>query len=649
MGKPYQKELEQMPGLYAWAIQQNVDALSNALSALSPYSLVAIGSGGSLTSAQIASSLHQHCVGKLAKSSTPLEAAHSPTLSETAYLFLTAEGKNPDIIGAFHRIARQEPRQLILICGAIGTSLSQQARDYRYVKTIELGIPTGKDGFVATNSLLAFAILLTRAYSQANRMSLHLPLSLARLLDPVRTFSVTLRALEQTSRSALQRDHLLVLYGPTCQAAAMDMESKFSEAALGAIQLADYRNFAHGRHHWLHKRHSSTGIMAYVSDDDKALADRTLELIPRSIPIARISIPYSAFVASISGLSHELYITGIAGQLHGIDPGQPGVPRFGRQIYHLKPRKTWNENSYEGLGSVEAAAIRRKTNHDPQHLVKNGTIEFWKKHLHAYIAQLERTRFCAIVCDYDGTLCEPCQKIDPEIGKRLQGLLSRGWALGIATGRGKSVRDDLREIFQKNYWARILVGYYNAAEIAQLDDDHHPDATATPCPALVPVVRAIERDSHWSSLGELTFRQWQITLKPSNLHDPSLWESARRLAQATGTVLLQSTHSIDFVPPDVSKTNLIRRLEHDLALQGRPDCILRIGDLGRNPGNDADLLASAFGLSVDEVSSDPYTCWNLAPPGCRGVQASLNYLSAIVSRREGFSLDLKKLGLRPLR
>lgn len=505
MGKPYQKELDQLPSLYGWAVEEKVDALSEALHTTRSSSLIAIGSGGSLTSAQIVSSLHQICFCKLAKPVTPLEGTHLSMLSDSAFMFLTAEGKNPDILGAFHLVARREPRQLILVCGSVGSPLAKQARAYRFVKVIELGIPTGKDGFVATNSLLAFTVLLTRAYLKASRIPSQQPPTLSLLLHTRRSLAETLVALKQTSLSTLQREHLLVLYGPKCQGAAIDLESKFSEAALGATQLADYRKFAHGRHHWLDKRKKSTGIIAFITPDDQPLAERTLALIPRSVPTTRVLIPHANTSGSLSGLVYGLYLTGFAGELRGIDPGQPGVPRFGRQIYHLKARKTWAE-SYNGLGPVEAAAIRRKSRQDPHLLTHHGTIEFWKDQLHAFIRRLAQTRFRSMVCDYDGTLCEPGQRIETDISKRLQSLLAKGWIIGIATGRGKSVRDDLRETIDPSYWPRILVGYYNASEIAPLDDDDHPDAKSLPCPALIPVVNAIQEDPYWRNVGELTFR-----------------------------------------------------------------------------------------------------------------------------------------------
>ena len=48
-----------------------------------------------------------------------------------------------------------------------------------------------------------------------------------------------------------------------------------------------------------------------------------------------------------------------------------------------------------------------------------------------------------------------------------------------------------------------------------------------------------------------------------------------------------------------------------------------------------------MGLSVDEVSSDPSQCWNLAPPGLLGPQATVYYLDRLVGCRQGWlRLDL---------
>src|SRR5258706_14034164 len=72
----------------------------------------------------------------------------------------------------------------------------------------------------------------------------------------------------------------VVLFGGWGLPAAVDIESKFVEAALKNIQLADYRNFAHGRHHWLAKRPNETAVLALITPEEEKLARQTLDLLP---------------------------------------------------------------------------------------------------------------------------------------------------------------------------------------------------------------------------------------------------------------------------------------------------------------------------------------------------------------------------------
>ncbi len=71
--------------------------------------------------------------------------------------------------------------------------------------------------------------------------------------------------------------------------------------------------------------------------------------------------------------------------------------------------------------------------------------------------------------------------------------------------------------------------------------------------------------------------------------------------------------------------------------------MLCIGDRGCWPGNDFALLNQEFALSSDEVSGSPDTCWNIAPAGHRGVQATLGYLSALFGKDGRFRLRLPRV------
>lgn len=167
MGKPYASELEQLASTYVWAMKTGIDPLVEALTGSVSLPLLATGSGGSLTVAHLTAALHQRYAGRIAKVVTPLEIVSlTPRSMDIAVLFLSAGGRNADIIGAFQRVVVREPRRLVVMCSRRKSPLSQLAEMYRYVNLFDFNLPGGKDGFLATNSLLACSVILCRAYAQ---------------------------------------------------------------------------------------------------------------------------------------------------------------------------------------------------------------------------------------------------------------------------------------------------------------------------------------------------------------------------------------------------------------------------------------------------------------------------------------------------
>ena len=96
-----------------------------------------------------------------------------------------------------------------------------------------------------------------------------------------------------------------------------------------------------------------------------------------------------------------------------------------------------------------------------------------------------------------------------------------------------------------------------------------------------------------------------------------------------GIQVLESSHSIDVLAPGVSKRDLILACEEVAKRIGNPGVAFCIGDRGEWPGNDYDFLSTPYSVSVDTVSPDPDSCWNLSQAGHRGVQATLGYLKSL--------------------
>ncbi|MGQ0593905.1 MAG: HAD hydrolase family protein [Gammaproteobacteria bacterium] len=638
MGKPYSTELSELPRTFAWAMGSDITELRQAVRTSGLYPLLAIGSGGSLTAAHALAALHRKRTSRLAAVATPLEAVAEPLEDGVATWLISAGGRNADILGAFRTLVGREARQLCVLCGREGSNLMELARGHAHVDAIAFEPPSGKDGFLATNSLLAFVTLLSRAYKEeygeydTDGKSLH---AVESALSPG-------SELVSGWRSEIERlwcrETILVLYGADSRIGAIDLESKFTEAALVNLQIADYRNFAHGRHHWLAKRGTSSAVLALVAPGDRDPLERTLRLIPRNVPTARIFLEGCNEAVSITSLLAALHITGWAGKARGIDPGRPGVPEFGRRLYNLPFLKRRPQMAIPRVPDEDAVAIERKAGLSLARLDQRGALAQWRTALTSFRKRLTHARFVGVVLDYDGTIVDPRDRFFPPkrpVIDELSRLVEDGVYVAIATGRGASVRRDLQKTLPRSLWPRLLVGYYNGAEVAGLDDDSVPNGANGAGVALAPLALALRSQSELAEIAKQTDRPHQITIEARQpVPENRLWDVAHQvilMTRISGVTVTRSSHSIDIVTSDVSKLNVVRYMRRSMP----NGVILAIGDRGRWPGNDYELLREPFALSVDELSVDPETCWNLAPRGQRGVSATLAYLRALESAPGG--------------
>jgi len=225
------------------------------------------------------------------------------------------------------------------------------------------------------------------------------------------------------------------------------------------------------------------------------------------------------------------------------------------------------------------------------------------------------------------------------MGEALNCIVEDGFLLGIATGRGKSVRQALQAAISKNLWRRVQIGYYNGGVVAGLEDDTQPVTNCCIAPQLQNASEAL--DKFTQSQFVLSIRPQQITVEARITMDArELWSRvAQRLEEAgvNGVKVVASTRSVDVVPEGTSKLALIQALEEE-----RPNStFLCIGDRPCWPGNDAQLLSQDFSLSVDEVDGSPSSAWNLAPAGVLGAAALRFYLSRITASTDHFSIRLE--------
>ena len=640
MGKPFLSELRQLEVTYNTALSLDVTPLKSAISESLRYPLIAIGSGGSLSAAKFVCHLHQLASGQLARPATPMEVVSMleetgsrRSIINSAVICLTAGGANTDIRRAWKFLIDAEPRHLTALCARTNSPLAQVGEKYSYTRIFDFDLPSKKDGFLATNSLLAFLVIICRVFSPFIDIKPSLPPSIWHFLPNSNGMNDALEDLRKSCYHTLERDYLTVLYSEGLAAAACDFESKFTEAALSAIQMSDFRNFAHGRHHWLAKHENKSGVIAFTTDRDYAIAKKTISTIPANVPSVIFRFPGNTVTGVIGAVLTGFLLTKIAGEIRGIDPGKPGVPEFGRRLYHL------GFGARKKTSSGDKASLRRKS------YVCSASTHLLHEAHNAFCHSLNTATFTGLVLDYDGTLCGPENRfdaLDSNIVQEIVRLLQAGVPLGIATGRGKSVRKSLQEALPMALWNQITVGYYNGAECGSLSNNNAPDGAPYPCKELDNIAKALCTDESIRSISNVTVRNSQISIEPINTsYIDFLWGLVgSHLSRNPCIRMLQSSHSIDILAPGVTKRNVITIMKSSCNFGQTPE-ILCIGDQGCWPGNDTDLLSERYSLSVDNVSPDLSTCWNLAPPGFRGQQATLHYLKLMVASQGVFRFNIE--------
>jgi trehalose-6-phosphatase len=338
---------------------------------------------------------------------------------------------------------------------------------------------------------------------------------------------------------------------------------------------------------------------------------------------------------ALGALVASLQITGWAGEARGIDPGQPGVPEFGRKLYSLRPAI----GAKACFGGAEIAAIERKAFASYATLADRGQSAFWQDAYTVFDSKLREATFVGAVLDYDGTIVDARTRTLPpaeDITRALIRLIENGFVFAIATGRGKSVRTSLRDAVSEALWPRITVGYYNGLEIAPLSDDDTPNSSARPSRALAAVASRLRAQPEVALCAQQTDRARQITLEPRHaLREDHLWLLAQQAILSegvSGVHVVRSSHSIDIIDAKRAKGAVVDAMRESVG----DGAILCVGDRGRWPGNDHELLAEPFSLSVDEVSLDPATCWHLGPAGSRGPSVLLGYLERLQLRNGRF-------------
>lgn len=590
MKRSYAEELSELPATYA-----AVTAFVSGLHYPSHGPMIFVGSGGAVPIARLAAELHQRASGHPAVAMTPLEVLGSRLRPGSPLTIITASGKHPDVATVVDAARRLDYRPIQAVtCRPVVDLPPALAEDDIDV----VSVPSPLDGFLATNSSLALATALCVGYGH------ELPEVLPAFGD--RDLPVV-------------RDRVLALFGPGHGSVAADFETRMAETGLAAVQVADLRNFAHGRHVGLARSLPLTSVVVFEAAGYAQLTQRTLALLPEETDVVRVStpLPYPASVLDL--MVRSMQLVGVAGAAAGVDPGRPGVAEFGRRLYRLPIRRL--------LPSTASSVLDRKVAAAGMGL---GVRPVYEAALADWRAGIAAQEFAAVVMDYDGTCCSTKGRFAPppaEVRAGVVRLLRAGVRVGFASGRGRSLDEQLRAMVPEELWRLVHVGLYNGSVRYTLGEDF---ADQDGCDGDLAEIAHRLRD--FGIRLRVTERRSQVTVEAAEGSPVAGAEllGAVQAALARPPKLackaFASGHSADVIASEATKAAMVTWLADVTGAS-----VLAVGDQGQVGGNDFELLAATpWSLSVDACSADPSRCWNLGAGGHAGPPLLAEYMDALV-------------------
>lgn len=606
MKLPYRTELNALAETYAQARSTEIDPIRHAVDAVGGDPALFIGSGGSMVIAELAAYLHEERCRQPGRACTALEALEAPQLSRRGGLLFSSSAKHPDAKRVFEDFRRRRFAPAVLVTHRD----TQEVQEAAGLDTLVVTLPplAQGDGFLATGSILQLATLLLRAHGLENGLPSILP-GVGADEGPL-------------------RDEVLVLAPSSLRSVATDIEVRLVESGLAAVQVSDYRNFAHGRHTGFARRSERVTVIALSASNSEALATGTVGTLPDRCDVRRWHVDGSWEEALITLLHRSMRLAGTAGDRVGLDVARPRVPTFGRRLYRLSLHRRLPGRP---VGGIERKLLAAGFGDD------EAARTFYEEAASAWREQVARERFAGVVLDYDGTVCWTQQRLKlPELAvrDRLCRILDDGALIGFASGRGRSLHVDLRRWLPPEQWDRVIVGLYNGGVVLSLSDEL-PDLRE-PTAWSHAVVSAITAMPNAGRLG-LTERGAQVTVNALGVSERSTITGMvldHLMAAEVQASVAVSGHSIDVVPHTSSKLAVVRRVAERAA-----GSTLAIGDQGQVGGNDHALLAGhPATLTVDRCSADSDSCWFIGTGDRVGPALLEAHLRSLLRRRGGLAL-----------
>lgn len=641
MKSRFTEKLDGLPATLAMLGNLDTSGLERAMRVGCQRHAIAIGSGGSAVSAEF----FARCRATLSYSptfvQTPLEfVLDSSDISNYDVWIFSAGADNSDVLAVTQAVRSRRPASMNFVTrNPFGVAAQMARNEGGHVHVVT--VADDKDSYLATHSLVAtVGALLIAAHGLVgdfNRTDLLARLSdgIGRLLAPEYRNELYHKIVD------LKRlDTLIVLADPQLRAVSVLIETSIWETGICNVQNTDFRNFAHGRHTWLHYHGGRSFLLALTGRDSRETWGAIASVLSPTQQRLHFNFQDCGRLANAIGVVEGMVLVEAIGINLGVDPGKPGVSEFGRVMYE--------NGCLRSISERLSAAVRQKQSamllHDEP--AYSSILPYEAERIR--LARLGHASFGGLVLDYDGTMI--CTENrgglpDPILIEEVARLHDSGMKLGIATGRGGSAGADLRAVLDESVHRLVTIGYYNGSYITTLDVDieqHRPP----PDEGIDETIAWMEGRTDLFRIFDEPRRGVQVSVQMHDLVDPKLFplEAQECVAVRDGRVrITQSEHSFDLVVARANKLNVVRAVSDNI---NGSSAVLCIGDSGSRQGNDYALLSHPFGISVGEVCDAPDGSWSLFGSHIAGPDAVLRILRALVLSTTGeFHLDVASLTL----
>lgn len=326
-----------MRGLYhTWDIGRDasIEDLKEFTRKTADKPLYIVASGGSASVAILAAQAHELITGHMAKWITPFEFIQPNRKYEHCnVLLISASGNNTEILESYdHALEALSSTAIIgIMCTSTDNKLIDRVnktptnQQNIIVQSLDNDPIITNGGFLATNTTFCMCLWLLRTHN------IHTPT----FYQLFRTTDVLRREVYKGLKDFNKVKTVIILYDRYTKMVAVDIETKLVESGLVNVQLADYRNFAHGRWNFIDKN-KHVGIIALNTYETMKLASDTLSFLPKSTPVYNMFIKAPGLHGGSALLAKSFFITDFFGKIRNVDPAKPKIPDFGRKIHHMK-------------------------------------------------------------------------------------------------------------------------------------------------------------------------------------------------------------------------------------------------------------------------------------------------------------------------